>query len=715
MGNSIELSVIVTAHNEGLIAHKTMLSIFRALALVEKQEISYEIIVHIDNGDSFTKEYFSRYEKDKRFTVLHNNFGDLGISRNCAVQQARGKYLSFIDADDLASENWYLDGLNKLRNCDNSKTLLHAEANLTFGIGLEQPVIQLHTPSTTRECDALSLIGFNRWHSFVMGLRQIFLDFPYEPTKNGYGHEDWMFNIRTVEHGIKHDIVERSILFYRRKPTSLSIASEASHVIQPYSALFDFEYFRNITVGKSSKPKKRLLYRAYKSIRNNDKINMFITPIAKPIKQLVTKISSTHHAMDKFSRDISFVYDEWSKINTIENLLYPTKYRRRSLVEYRPETISPVGLAYREAMKNIKRKPDYVFLVPWIVRGGADKVLLNYLKAIKEVHPDWYVVIITTLPADNKWQTKLIGNASVVDFGNISTTLYDSEKEILFSRIITQLQCRKLHIINSEYAYLWAINHSILLKEYYDLRVSVFSHFTESYNADNGIFNYSTYLMEIYPAVKHIFTDNKNVVDVLGEYGGFSKEKFSVHYQPVLVKTSPQKTNTNSKQFSILWASRISEEKRPELLVEIARRLDPKKYHIDIYGSMEAKYNKQIFSNIPNVTYRGAYDGFESLPVQDYDVFLYTSGIDGMPNIVLEMMAAGMPIITSDAGGVGEVVKNNKTGIFVKSSNPDDFMKAIKFAKTHPKQMREFAESGRELLQKQHAWGAFCKKIREDF
>ena len=71
------LSIILTAHSEGLLAHKTLRNIFSAVKLLEKKNVSYEIIVHIDNGTKETLNYFSRYEKDPRFKIFKNNFKGL--------------------------------------------------------------------------------------------------------------------------------------------------------------------------------------------------------------------------------------------------------------------------------------------------------------------------------------------------------------------------------------------------------------------------------------------------------------------------------------------------------------------------------------------------------------------------------------------------------------------------------------------------------------
>ena len=75
----MDVSIIITAHNEGLLAHKTMLSVLKAAERLRESSVSYEVIVSLDNPDSTTEQYYSRYKSDSRFNVVKNNFGNVGI------------------------------------------------------------------------------------------------------------------------------------------------------------------------------------------------------------------------------------------------------------------------------------------------------------------------------------------------------------------------------------------------------------------------------------------------------------------------------------------------------------------------------------------------------------------------------------------------------------------------------------------------------------
>lgn len=715
MSKSILLSVVVTVHNEGLIAHKTMKSIFAATEILKNHNKSFEIIIHIDNGDDITNEYFTRYKNSPEIKIFSNSFSDPGPSRNFAVQKSKGSYVAFVDGDDLISSNWLIEGLNILES-SKKETIVHPEAVLTFGVN--QPnTLSIYKESFSKDEDTLILLGENRWGSVIMAKKETLLKFPYKHLKKGFGHEDYVFSIETVEGEIDHKVAKNTVLFYRRSDHSRLSSSNNSHVIIPPVNLFDFQMVKKIK--KLHKPSSTVSlrdygYKIYKKIRGNNFLNFFITPPAKIVLKILNRYG---RSVD--SKNIpSFVIKEWIDINKIETQLYPYPSTIKNLQFYCAENQAAVGSAFWEASQHISHLPDYIFIVPWIVRGGADKVLFNYINALKEIHKNWKITVIATLPAKNTWSKSLPEFVDFIDFGNISNSLNPYAQDILFSRIITQLRCNKLHIINSEYCYFWVMRHKELIGNNFKLNVSLFaSEFIRDSNM-KGVFSYDNpHLFEIYQVVNKIFTDNQNIITEAIERNGFSEEKFKLHYQPINYSTIKKiERKVPSKKFHILWASRVTKIKLPDILLEISKRLDPEKFQIDVFGEFSDDIKVDFFNNSPTIKYRGSFDGFHNLPTNEYDLYLYTSLTDGMPNTILEAAAAGLPIIASNDGGVKEFIQNNKTGILIQNlTDAVSYVKAIENIYNKPDILYDYAKNAQNLLRKRHLWDKFIDVLQEDF
>jgi len=59
------------------------------------------------------------------------------------------------------------------------------------------------------------------------------------------------------------------------------------------------------------------------------------------------------------------------------------------------------------------------------------------------------------------------------------------------------------------------------------------------------------------------------------------------------------------------------------------------------------------------------------------DVFGLTSRIEGMPNVVLEAQAFGLPVVTTRCGGAVEIVVHNRTGVVVDTHDENAFTQAL--------------------------------------
>ena len=67
-----KLSIIVTAHSEGILLHKTLLSVSESVAELKDAGIDYEIIIHVDKVDAKTKAYLDTHP-NKEYTIYYSD------------------------------------------------------------------------------------------------------------------------------------------------------------------------------------------------------------------------------------------------------------------------------------------------------------------------------------------------------------------------------------------------------------------------------------------------------------------------------------------------------------------------------------------------------------------------------------------------------------------------------------------------------------------
>ena len=97
------------------------------------------------------------------------------------------------------------------------------------------------------------------------------------------------------------------------------------------------------------------------------------------------------------------------------------------------------------------------------------------------------------------------------------------------------------------------------------------------------------------------------------------------------------------------------------------------------------------------------------------DVFVLYSGYEGLPHIVLEAMATGVPVILSNKGGNPEVIEDGVNGLLVPIGNQGKLKEAILRVLRDEALARRFVEESRERVKQDFRWDVLVNRTLKVF
>lgn len=236
----MNITAVLTTHGEGELIVPTLESFNQAVKHAETQGFSVEKIITLDNPSDET----IKVVKNQNLTgikVLELKYGDMGKVRNHAAGEANGEYLACLDGDDLWSFNWLVEAF-ELSEKNKENIIVHPEFNWYFG---ENNNIFYHSDETYPSFDYEGLRSTNPWDSLCFCKTKLVMDVPYlkREISKGFAYEDWSWNRRTLEKGIKHIVAKDTIIFKRRRGgSSGSEAAKRGVIAKPTkSAYYDYK------------------------------------------------------------------------------------------------------------------------------------------------------------------------------------------------------------------------------------------------------------------------------------------------------------------------------------------------------------------------------------------------------------------------------------------------------------------------------------------
>jgi glycosyltransferase involved in cell wall biosynthesis len=127
---------------------------------------------------------------------------------------------------------------------------------------------------------------------------------------------------------------------------------------------------------------------------------------------------------------------------------------------------------------------------------------------------------------------------------------------------------------------------------------------------------------------------------------------------------------------------RFNEEKRPLLWIEVAALIahELPNVHFVIFGEGPMRSEIEALVRQRGLGERIQMPGLVTSSLDGLapcDLVLLTSSGEGTPNVLLEAQWLGIPVVTVNAGGAGEAVKDGATGLVVESENAADIAAGV--------------------------------------
>jgi glycosyltransferase involved in cell wall biosynthesis len=167
----------------------------------------------------------------------------------------------------------------------------------------------------------------------------------------------------------------------------------------------------------------------------------------------------------------------------------------------------------------------------------------------------------------------------------------------------------------------------------------------------------------------------------------------------------------------ITYVSRIAAEKNVDYLAAALAIVASRRPDVRLLLIGDGPSRPALEQRIGSIAHFAGYLQGEAL--SDHyaaaDIFAFSSLTETFGNVVLEAMASGLPVVALRAGGVGESVQSETTGILVEPSEPPaSFASALLRLIENPQERHEMARAAREYAVSQ-CWDAIMGGLRERY
>lgn len=323
----------------------------------------------------------------------------------------------------------------------------------------------------------------------------------------------------------------------------------------------------------------------------------------------------------------------------------------------------------------MKSKIKLMLVSPNLEGGGAERVITHIANGIDKQKFD---VTLCLIRKQGVYLSFLNDDIKIVDLKK------DSVKSAFF-KLIKIIRQEKPDVVMSTLGHLNIM--LAFMKIFLSKNVSIITREVNIYSLQKNDFIYGVFRRIFYRNVHKIVAQSDDMSDDLISNSFLNKDKIHVINNPIdfmQLKSRTDEINLVSRNkdvIELVSVGRLSHQKGYDILLNMFSKISNKdRYHITIVGDGELKGELEHLRDCLGLNLYVDFVGFSSNPflyIVNSDVFISSSRHEGFPNVVLEAMSCGKPVLSNDyLGGINEII-NNKNGVVIDISNNVQFEKGI--------------------------------------
>lgn len=314
---------------------------------------------------------------------------------------------------------------------------------------------------------------------------------------------------------------------------------------------------------------------------------------------------------------------------------------------------------YHALLRDFDNGPQVVLLLGRLGIGGAEK----YAASLANVLATKLGLRVTVVTTDSSHEDNLSAkNISLLrDFTSVRVISFADhvkqntwKRETILALTLMAVKPQFIFLLNSDLGLRTVEKHGAALSNISTIFAALFSQSPMAIGAPYS----AVYLKQV---IRHlnVLSDNNAALETfkLAIPKSFARkfvcvpQKLELPRRADFNRAIEMRANRkpNLRQVRCLWISRWEAFKATDVLVELATK-NPH-FLIDAYGPGQGEDVTPRPENLRNM---GVAWNVDSIDCSIYDIFVFTSQFEGMPNIVLEMATKAIPIVASDVGGLKE-------------------------------------------------------------